>query len=120
MNNHHRARSINFKVFSALSSVLSVLFILLALAFTFSCSKQAASVVWLDELGPQYAVSGWGETQANKSIDGNPLTIAGKVYERGLGTHAEGMYPKKTDGKATPSVPRLGLMKKSRATSEPR
>jgi len=98
MNNRHRATSNNFKVFSALSYAL---FILLVLAFNFSCTKQPTSIVWLDELGPEYAISGWGETQANKSIDGNPLTIAGKVYERGLGTHAEGMYRIKLDGKGT-------------------
>jgi len=97
MNNRRRTRGNNFKV----SSALFALFILLALAFSFSCSRQAANVVWLDELGPQYAISGWGEAQANKSIDGNPLTIAGKVYERGIGTHAEGMYRIKLDGKAT-------------------
>ncbi len=101
MNNRGRATGNNFRVFSGLSFALCVLFILLVLAFNFSCTKQPASVVWLDELGPQFAVSGWGETQANKSIDGNPLTIAGKVYERGLGTHAEGMYRIQLDGKAT-------------------
>ncbi len=30
----------------------------------------------------------WGEPQADKSVDGNPLTIGGKTYEKGLGTHA--------------------------------
>lgn len=68
---------------------------------SFSCSqKKPVSVVWLDELGAEPAIEGWGESQANKSVDGNPLTIAGQSFERGLGTHAEGRYRIKLDGKA--------------------
>ena len=105
MNKRRRAISTDFRALSA----LSVLLILVALASTYSCSRQAANVVWLDELGPEYAISGWGEAQANKSIDGNPLTIAGQVYERGLGTHAEGMYRIKLDGKATQFSALVGI-----------
>lgn len=77
---------------------LSVALMLLS----FSCSqKKPVSVVWLDELGAEPAIEGWGETRANKSVDGNPLTIAGQSFERGLGTHAEGRYRIKLDGKAT-------------------
>lgn len=80
------------------------LFIFLSAALmllSFSCSqKKPVSVVWLDELGAEPAIEGWGESQANKSVDGNPLTIAGQSFERGLGTHAEGRYRIKLDGKA--------------------
>ncbi len=31
---------------------------------------------------------GWGSVQAGRSVDGNPLTIAGRVFPRGVGTHA--------------------------------
>jgi len=79
-----------------------VLFLSLILAFSlisFSC-KKPASVVYLDELGAQYVIAGWGESKANKSIDGHPLTIAGQVFERGLGTHAQSQYRIKLDGRA--------------------
>jgi hypothetical protein len=45
---------------------------------------------WLDEMNLSRSVSGWGETQAKKTADKNPLTLRGKVYERGIGTHPPG------------------------------
>ncbi len=52
----------------------------------------AAQVVWLDELDVSLAHSGWGNTQSKKSIGGNPLRLAGKTYERGIGTHPMGAF----------------------------
>lgn len=34
-----------------------------------------------------------GETKRNLSVDGNPLSIAGKKYSEGIGTHAVSMIP---------------------------
>nr|WP_321451427.1 NPCBM/NEW2 domain-containing protein [uncultured Carboxylicivirga sp.] len=34
------------------------------------------------------ATCGWGEVQKNKSIDGNVLTVAGKKFKAGIGTHS--------------------------------
>lgn len=34
-----------------------------------------------------------GETKRNLSVDGNPLSIAGKKYSEGIGTHADSMIP---------------------------
>ncbi|MCF7730821.1 MAG: NPCBM/NEW2 domain-containing protein [Akkermansiaceae bacterium] len=47
-------------------------------------------VIWLDEMNLSPAISGWGETQSKKSVDKRPLTVRGKVYERGIGTHPPG------------------------------
>ncbi|RXZ83162.1 hypothetical protein EBB07_07500 [Paenibacillaceae bacterium] len=45
--------------------------------------------IYLDELNWDSATSGWANVpKKNLSIDGNPLTSAGKTYARGLGTHA--------------------------------
>lgn len=33
-----------------------------------------------------------GELQINKSVDGNPLTVGGRVYKKGLGVHANSEY----------------------------
>ena len=33
-------------------------------------------------------VQGWGSPHRNRSVEGNPLTIGGKRFERGIGTHA--------------------------------
>jgi len=79
--------------------LLFLSFILALSLISFSCQKPA-SVVYLDELGAQHVIAGWGESKANKSIDGHPLTIAGQVFERGLGTHAQSQCRLKLDGRA--------------------
>ncbi|MCX6226177.1 MAG: NPCBM/NEW2 domain-containing protein, partial [Bacteroidia bacterium] len=44
--------------------------------------------------------SGWGENHINKSVDGNPLKIAGTTYERGIGTHAVSKFLIQINGNA--------------------
>ncbi len=46
--------------------------------------------LWLDEMDLSKTTCGWKQTAANLSVDGNPLTIAGKKYDRGVGHHAPG------------------------------
>jgi alpha-galactosidase len=50
----------------------------------------SAETVWLASLDLTKATQGWGQTQADKSITGTPITIAGQKFERGVGTHAAG------------------------------
>jgi len=49
-------------------------------------------VLWLDELDLSQAVTGFGATQPKKTTDQHPLTLRGKVYERGIGTHPPGSF----------------------------
>ncbi|MGQ4494256.1 NPCBM/NEW2 domain-containing protein [Dermabacteraceae bacterium P13095] len=42
----------------------------------------------LADIEPLSATSGWASVQRNKSVDGNPLTINGKVYETGYGANS--------------------------------
>jgi alpha-galactosidase len=49
----------------------------------------SAETVWLDSLDVRSATQGWGEPHRNKSVEGHPLSIGGKTFERGFGTHAE-------------------------------
>ena len=49
---------------------------------------KTVSRLWLDEMEANKIETGWSVTKANKSIDSNPLAVAGKKYERGIGTHA--------------------------------
>ncbi len=39
-------------------------------------------------LSPTKTVSGWGKAKINSSVSGGKLTVAGKIYENGLGTHS--------------------------------
>ena len=52
-------------------------------------SLHAAETVYLDQLDVQYTRQDWGQPHARQSVMGNPLTIGGQRYERGLGTHAQ-------------------------------
>jgi alpha-galactosidase len=54
------------------------------------CTAADNKVIWLDEMTLTSATSGWGTTQAKKTVANKPLTLSGKVYERGIGTHAPG------------------------------
>ncbi|MFD1469085.1 NPCBM/NEW2 domain-containing protein [Hymenobacter caeli] len=44
-----------------------------------------STLVW------QSATAGWGQPQANKSVSGGPLTVAGQPYAAGIGTHANSL-----------------------------
>jgi alpha-galactosidase len=43
---------------------------------------------WLSALAPVRAEVGWGELGVDRSVDGNPLTIAGIAYAHGVAPHA--------------------------------
>ncbi len=45
-------------------------------------------VVWLSSLDLSHMRQGWGRPQVNRSIREKPLSIAGQVFPRGVGTHA--------------------------------
>jgi len=55
----------------------------------FTVGRATADTVWLDQLKLANAKQGWGEPQKNKSVDSHPLSIGGKTFTRGFGTHAD-------------------------------
>ena len=57
-----------------------------------------AEKVWLSGLDIGKTMQGWGQAQKDKSVDGNPIRIGGKTFERGLGTHADSLLYVKLDG----------------------
>jgi hypothetical protein len=42
----------------------------------------------LSDLQPSKATSGWGQAGTNVSVEGKPLTVNGKKYDKGIGVHA--------------------------------
>ncbi len=61
----------------------------LSLCLAFGASVHlCADTVWLDEMDVSKMKQGWGKAQVNRSIREKPLSIAGKVFPRGVGTHA--------------------------------
>ena len=53
-----------------------------------------AETVYIDQLDVSKAISGWDRTRSRTSIDGVPISIAGKKFDRGVGIH-----PSDTDEK---------------------
>ncbi len=83
-------------------------------------SPTSAETVWLDQLDVRAAIQGWGTPQKNKTVDGNPLTLDGKVFKRGFGTHAESVLNIKLDGAAKSFSASVGVddeVKKNPASS---
>jgi alpha-galactosidase len=51
-------------------------------------SDKPARTVWLSSLNLEKMTAGWGTPQKDKSIQGKPLKIAGRSFDKGVGTHA--------------------------------
>lgn len=51
----------------------------------------------------------WGRPRAHKSVENNPLTIAGQVFERGLGSHAASSLYIELDGQASRFQASVGI-----------
>lgn len=73
--------------------------VLLASSSSFiAMADTQAKTVRLEALDLTNVSQGWGEPSVNASISGTPLTIAGKVYEHGIGSHAPGVVRLELDG----------------------
>lgn len=81
---------------------------IISLLITGFCFK-AQTVVWLDQLDLGVSTQGHGKPGINTSVDGKPLTIAGEIFKRGFGTHAESSLLIKLDGKAKNFTALVGL-----------
>ncbi len=77
----------------------NTIFAVLFLFIIAGCAAQEQTI-WLDELDITKMTCGWQEPKAKKSVDGKTLTIEGKTFERGIGTHAESLFAVSLDGKA--------------------
>lgn len=60
----------------------------------------AAATLPLSQLDLGLMSTGWGKPQAAKSIDGNPLRIAGREFADGVGSHADSEFLVRLDGRA--------------------
>jgi len=69
--------------------------------FLYLQASQAPQVVPVAALDLAAVQQDWGEAQANRSVDKHPLTIGGRVFETGLGTHANSTLSVGLDGAAT-------------------
>lgn len=63
----------------------------------------------LSSLELENATCGWSTIQANKSIDGNAITLKDTIYSSGVGTHSEGTIVVKLNGSVTRFYTRVGI-----------
>ncbi len=59
-----------------------------------------AEVVLLEELDLARMSSGWGKPLVDKSVTGKTLSVGGRTFDHGVGTHAESTIYVDLDGKA--------------------
>jgi len=90
-------------------SGLPVYKVLLVVPVFFLMQELSAQTIWLDQLDLSTATQGYGIPQKNKSVEGKTITIAGKTFNRGFGTHAESLLYIRLEGKATRFKAQVGI-----------
>ncbi len=68
-----------------------ILLIVCSLGIAESQGADKVRKVWISDLDLNNVQQGWGWPQKDKSVDGNPLRIAGQTFDHGIGTHADGV-----------------------------
>jgi len=82
---------------------------LIIISSLISIGQLSAQTVWLDQLDLSTATQGYGIPMKNRSIDNKVLTIAGKTFERGFGSHSESSLTILLNGKATEFTAQVGI-----------
>jgi hypothetical protein len=67
------------------------------------------TTTYLSDLSWTSATVGWGTIQKDKSIKGNPITLRGTVYQKGIGTHANSTITYNLAGKYSTFVSDIGI-----------
>ena len=88
---------------------LSILAGLILISSLTGIGQLSAQTVWLDQLDLSTATQGYGIPMKNRSVDNKTLTIAGKTFERGFGSHSESSLTILLNGKATDFLAQVGI-----------
>jgi len=90
-------------------STVTILAALAALGLLCVSPAHADEAVWLASLDLAKATQGFGKPQPDKSVDGHPLTLGGKTYAHGFGTHSRGILAVALDGGAKRFTATVGV-----------
>lgn len=71
--------------------------------------KINAQSVYLSDIPPGFIANEFGPPNKDLSFEKNPITIAGKTYQKGLGVHAPSMLNINLEGKAIKFIADVGL-----------
>ena len=80
---------------------LNPLVVSAGLAITLITTQALAAepeTVYLSSLDLSPIVQGWGQPQADKAVTGKPMSVGGKKFERGLGTHTDSLVRLQLNG----------------------
>jgi hypothetical protein len=94
---YYRIRAVNAVGASANSNVASV------------STLPIETVTYVSDLTAVSSTVGWGTIQKDKSILGNPLTLGGTVYAKGIGTHAASSIVYNLAGKYSTFISAVGI-----------
>jgi alpha-galactosidase len=71
--------------------------------------RAGAETIWLDDLDVSQASQGWGDPHKNESVEGHTLSLGGKTFARGFGTHADSVLYVRLGGNAKSFSATVGL-----------
>ncbi len=72
-------------------------------------TANAAQTNYISNLDLSKISQEWGTPQVDKSVSGNPLSIAGSKYSHGLGTHAKSLFRLSLHGKGQSFWAKVGI-----------
>ena len=74
------------------SIILGVLLLSVTVRFASAEESRAtnspAEAIWISTLDVSRIEQGWGEGRSDRSVINRRLTVAGRIFQRGIGTHA--------------------------------
>src|SRR5271154_3137228 len=81
------------------------------LAVLLICQTPAlfAETIWLSSLDLNQMTSGWSVAKADHEISGQPIVIAKKQFDHGVGTHAASHFRVDVGGQATRFIAQAGV-----------
>lgn len=89
-------------------SRIKPMLICVVLGFAAWCGAQEKEM-WLAPANISQIEQGWGQARLDRTVDNRRMSIAGKQFEKGIGTHANSVIPLKLDGNATKITGWVGL-----------
>lgn len=66
-------------------------------------------ILYLSSLNVDRIQQGWRSPQQNKSVEGKPISIAGKAFEKGIGTHSESICVIETNNSVKEFSAQVGI-----------
>src|SRR5882724_6842149 len=77
--------------------------------FTAMIPSLSAETVWLSSLDLNQMTAGWSVPKADREITGQPIVIAKKQFEHGVGTHAASSFRVNVGGHAGRFIAQVGV-----------